>query len=87
MRIEAKIKRIGGSTFALLPPDVVKALRIVPGNTVQLEIKKRGMTGPELKAFVESLPPWHGPPLTDADLDTEGDRMERLERRAGLRDA
>ncbi len=53
MLVDVKIQRIGGSTFARLPPDVVKKLGLHSGDTVQLNILKQGLTLGELKAYVE----------------------------------
>lgn len=78
--VEAKVRRIGGSTFALLPPEVVKKLYLHDGDTVQLEVTKRGKTGAEILAAFSKLPPSKLPPITGEDLDFEGDRWERLER-------
>lgn len=78
--VEAKVRRIGGSTFALLSPEVVKKLYLNDGDTVLLQVTKRGKTGAEILAHFASLPKSTGPPLTEEDLDFEGDRWERLER-------
>lgn len=80
MAVEAKVRRIGGSTFAHLSPDLVKRLGLHDGDTVMLEVTKRGKTGAEILAHFASLPRDDLPPLTEEDMDFEGDRWERLER-------
>ena len=62
MPIEATIKRIGGSTFALLPPELVKRLDLHSGDVVNIEITRRGMTVDDLRKL-EGI--WsHLPPMT-----------------------
>jgi antitoxin component of MazEF toxin-antitoxin module len=56
MLIDATIQKIGGSTFARLPPDVVRTLGLMPGETVQLNIVKRGITGAQLRRYLEQSP-------------------------------
>lgn len=56
MLTEAKVQRIGGSTFARLPPDVVKKLGLHDGDTVQLNVVKQGKTLNELLAWVKEHP-------------------------------
>lgn len=85
MAVEAKVRRIGGSTFARLPPDLVKDLALKDGDTVMLEVTKRGKTLGEIIEALRKLPKDDLPPLTEEDLDFEGDRMERLERIAAGR--
>ena len=80
MAVEARIRKIGGSTFAHLSPEVVKKLGLLDGDTVMLEVTKRGKTGAEILAHFASLPRDDLPPLTEEDMDFEGDRWERLER-------
>lgn len=84
--VEAKVRRIGGSTFALLPPEVVKKLALHEGDTVLLQLTKQGKTLQEIVEALARLPKDETPPLTDEDWDFEGDRWERLERIAGTRD-
>jgi antitoxin component of MazEF toxin-antitoxin module len=78
--VEAKVRRIGGSTFALLPPEVVKKLALHDGDTVKLEITKRGKTLGELVEELHRMPKADRPPITAEDLDFEGDKLERLAR-------
>jgi hypothetical protein len=80
MAVEAKVRRIGGSTFALLSPDLVKSLGLHDGDTVILEVTKRGKSIGEILEHMASLPRGRLPPITEEDLDFEGDRWERLER-------
>lgn len=56
MLTEATIQRIGGSTFARLSPDVVKALGLHVGDKVQLNILKRGITLGELQRRARENP-------------------------------
>lgn len=56
MLTEAKVQRIGGSTFARLPPDVVKKLGLRDGDSVQLNVVKQGRTLNELLAWVKEHP-------------------------------
>lgn len=56
MLTEATIQRIGGSTFARLPPDVVKALGLHAGDKVQLNILRRGITLGELQRLAQANP-------------------------------
>lgn len=56
MLTEAKIQRIGGSTFARLSPAVVKELGLRDGDKVQLNIVKEGKTLNELLAWVKDHP-------------------------------
>lgn len=80
MWVEATIQRIGGSTFARLPPKAVKALGLTPGDAVELDIVKRGKTLREILAAAAKMPRWKGPALAKSDVDFEGDRWERLEK-------
>lgn len=57
MLTEAKIQRVGGSTFARLSPDVVKKLGLRPGDSVQLNIVKDGLTLNDLVARVKAEGP------------------------------
>ena len=56
MLTEATIQRIGGSTFARLSPDVVKALGLQAGDKVQLNVVKEGKTLGEFVAWVKAHP-------------------------------
>lgn len=59
MAVESRVKRIGGSTFAILPPDLVKELDLHPEDRVLLEVKPLGGTAEEvlrLKGKHKSLP-------------------------------
>jgi len=80
MAVEAKVRKIGGSTFAHLSPELVKKLGLHDGDTVMLEVTKRGKTLGEIMRIMASLPKDNLPPLTEEDLDMDGDRWERLER-------
>lgn len=61
MLTEATIQRIGGSTFARLPPSVVKSLKLAPGDTVQISIVKEGLTLNELLRRFKEHPVWVDP--------------------------
>lgn len=87
MAVEASIKRIGGSTFARLPAELVRQLGIQDGDTVMLELTKRGKTGPELLELFRSMRKEKLSPMTAEDMDFEGDRWERLEAHARRRRA
>ncbi|MEK6976137.1 MAG: hypothetical protein AABY18_07330 [Candidatus Thermoplasmatota archaeon] len=56
MLTEAKIQRIGGSTFARLSPELVKSLGLHSGDKVQLNILKRGITGAEFQRRADENP-------------------------------
>jgi antitoxin component of MazEF toxin-antitoxin module len=56
MLTEATIQRIGGSTFARLSPDVVKALGLNVGDKVQLNILKHGITLGEFQRLADENP-------------------------------
>lgn len=79
MAVEAPVRRIGGSTFARLPPDVVKELGLHDGDTVMLEVTKRGKTIGEILALMQAGTPGHVLPLGPQDLNLEGDRWSRLD--------
>jgi antitoxin component of MazEF toxin-antitoxin module len=57
MLVDATIQRIGGSTFARLPPAVVKKLGLHPGDKVQLSVMKEGITGNELAKRLAKMAP------------------------------
>ena len=61
MLTEAKIQRVGGSTFARLSPEVVKKLGLVPGDVVQINIVKEGLTLNELVQRFKKHPVWVDP--------------------------
>jgi len=79
MAVEAPVRRIGGSTFARLPPDVVKELGLHDGDTVMLEVTKRGKTIGEILALMEAAAPADVPTMDAKDLDFEGDRWGKLD--------
>lgn len=56
MLTEGKVQRIGGSTFARLPPDVVKKLGLRDGDVVQLNVLKHGKTLGEILDWARAHP-------------------------------
>ncbi len=56
MAVETTVKRIGGSTFALLPPDLVKSLHLHPGDHVIIDVKRAGSTGQRLMQLRGAFP-------------------------------
>lgn len=39
MEAETTVKRIGGSTFALIPPEVVREMNLKPGERVVIDVR------------------------------------------------
>lgn len=39
MEVETTVKRIGGSTFALLPPELVRVMGLKSGDKVALDVR------------------------------------------------
>lgn len=68
MSMEALIRRIGGSTFAKLPPAVVKTLGLHAGDVVLIDVRRQGATGSELDAIRGKLRKL--PPMTERPWDT-----------------
>ena len=58
---DAVIQRIGGSTFARLPPALVKELGLQDGETVQIHIMREGMTLADYVAYRKGHPIWFDP--------------------------
>lgn len=56
MTVEATIKKIGGSTFALLPPDLVRDLGLAADQKVLIEIRKVGGSGKDLMKLYGKYP-------------------------------
>lgn len=59
MPVEARVKRIGGSTFARLPPQLVKSLGLADGDMVNITVTRRGKTLKDLDGIVGA---WQGNP-------------------------
>lgn len=49
---EAVIRRIGGSTFAKLPPALVRSLGLHDGDVVNVEVQRRGATAEQLRSLI-----------------------------------
>lgn len=67
MDAETTVKRIGGSTFALLPPDVVRALNLKADDRIRIDVRRAGATADELLERLRGKIP-NFPRLDRADL-------------------
>ena len=67
VEFETSVRRIGGSTFALIPPDVARDLGLAPGARVVVEVRRRGATGAELMKIFGKYRGKRARPFTAAD--------------------
>ncbi len=51
MRVETEVKRIGGSTFARLPPELVRSMDLRAGDRIMLDVERVGGTAEDVMAL------------------------------------